>query len=274
MIPAPPTCCAAAARAPRRLLGLASMALLIASRAAAGDDPLPPGVYRLEMRMAARTAVPLVGAAATATVSLARVEIQRDGGGWRQTHRVCGVRFEGGLPLVRMRMPERFVSALATPSYPLELTPAAEGWRYRADLGVETVGFQPTVGTPALPAAATDPRVYDWDGDGHPGATLHLSIAGLADGELYVVQRGHSVLEGAVTARGQAAGHIEVRVFQQAVLAAAPAFLARDPDIVPVPSQSAFHLTRVPDGTGCAALAAAPYAPDPGPVASPFGASQ
>src|SRR5690606_14696021 len=120
-----------------------------------------------------------------------------------------------------------FIAALGVRSSPIVLRHDGAAWRYAADLGFEHVGYRANGRDEPLPRDAADPRVVDADGDGHPGATLRLTIAGLADGELYVVQRGHSTLAGRVVARGQAAGRIDVRLFEQALLGADPGFLAR-----------------------------------------------
>lgn len=239
--------------------GVVLVLLLAAAPAAGSGEPLPPGTYRLEMRVGAHTAIPLLGATETATVSVSRAVIERNGTRLRQTHQVCSVRFEGGVPIVRLSMPPSFIALLGAPSYPVALRYADDAWRYAADLGVERVGYRPADGGDALPRSAADPRVVDADGDGHPGATLRLTIAGLADGELYVVQRGHSALDGRVVARGHAEGRIAVHFFEQELLGAAPGFLARRPDVRLDPTRSTFRLVRVADGTPCAALDTAPY---------------
>jgi hypothetical protein len=238
--------------------------LLLATRAAAADvAPLPPGTYRLEMRLVSRNAVPLIGTAESTTASLLRVQLRRDGAGFRQTHEVCNMRLEGGVPLVRMTVPSAFVSALGTHEYMLGLEyDPDDGWRYAADLGLEQVGFRGD--GEDLPSSAADPRVLDSDRDGQPGATLRLSMVGLVDGELYVVQRGHSALRGHVTALGQASGQIDVREFRQRLLGAHPEFLNRQPEIVVDEARSSFTMVRVADDTPCKDLESAAY--DPGPA--------
>jgi hypothetical protein len=96
--------------------------------------------------------------------------------------------------------------------------------------------------------------VFDWDNDGHPGATLKLSVPLLPDGELYVVQRGHSVLSGRITAGGKIEGGIEVRNFQHRVLGASPSFLNRSPDIRADPKASRFMIRPVEPGATCQTL--------------------
>jgi hypothetical protein len=96
--------------------------------------------------------------------------------------------------------------------------------------------------------------VFDWDNDGHPGATLRLSVPLLPDGELYVVQTGHSVLNGRIMDGGTIEGGIEVQNFQQRVLGARPSFLNRSPDIQADPNASRFTISPVQSGTTCRAL--------------------
>jgi hypothetical protein len=131
-----------------------------------------------------------------------------------------------------------------------------DGWRYRADLGIERIGYHPGVGDAKLPMAADDPAVYDWDDDGKPGATLKLSVPLLPDGELYVVQRGQSILNGRITEAGRIEGTIEVRSFEHRVLGAKPGFLNKSPEIRPDPSGSRFAITQVAAGSTCEALRA------------------
>jgi hypothetical protein len=246
--------------------------LAAAGAASAQVAPLPPGTYRLETRLVSHTSLPLIGTAESATVSLLRVQLRRDGAGFRQAHQVCDMRVEGGVALVRASVPARFIAALTEKVYPVTLAyDPLSGWRYGADLGTEQVGFRGD-GLEPVPSRADDPRVYDSDGDGEPGATLKLSIAGFVDGEMYVAQRAHSALRGRVTALGQAAGCIDVREFRQTLLGAHPALLDRQSAIVVDAARSTFTMVRVADGTPCADLAAAPYDPGPIPDAPQFAA--
>ena len=102
---------------------------------------------------------------------------------------------------------------------------------------------------------------FDWDEDGHPGATLKLSIPLLPTGELYVVQRGQSILTGRVTQAGTIEGGIEVRNFDQTVLGAWPGFLAKSPEIEPNPEESRFTLSRIATDSNCDTLRTASAKP-------------
>ncbi len=187
-------------------------------------------------------------------VSVSLVELRWVGA---QSHKVCSLRSERRKGVVKVVFPDRFVAALAQSSYGIQVKKNGKGWDYRADLGREHVGYDPQRSGGELPTDANHPSVYDWDGDQLPGATLHLSIPLFPDAKLYVVQRGHSILNGKVLAPGRVEGKIDVRLYEQIVIGAKPKFLTRTPQVMPDSDQSYFVLTQVAAGTSCTSLAPA-----------------
>ena len=240
----------------RRMLVFIAAALLSAPAVIAGQDEniLPSGAYRLEMVMASTTKIPFLGASRSASKSVSLVEIRRDGNALVQNHRVCDFRVLEDSKFIKMVFPEKFIAALAKHSYAIQLEKDGEGWIYRADLGIERIGYRPDGVNDKLPVKIDDAAVFDWDGDGHPGATLKLSVPLLPPGELYIVQRGQSILTGRVVQPGKIEGGLEVRQFDQRVLGAKPGFLARSPEIEPNPKESRFSLTPVPADSTCETL--------------------
>jgi hypothetical protein len=218
------------------------------------DSVLPLGTYRLEMIMATMSRLPFFGSSKSASKSVSLLEIRKAEKGLVQSHQVCDFRVLEDSAMVKMVFPDKFVAALAKHAYPIQLERDTQGWRYRADLGMERIGYRADSGDGKLPTKIDDPAVYDWDGDGHPGATLRLSVPLLPDGELYVVQHGRSVLNGRVITPGRIDGDIEVRRFEHRVLGAKPSFLNRSPEIEPDPKRSRFSLSPVPAGTTCESL--------------------
>jgi hypothetical protein len=216
--------------------------------------PLIPGNYRLEMILASITRIPFFGSSKSASKSVSLVEIRKDGTALIQSHQVCDFRVLEDSAMIKMVFPDKFIAALARHTYPIEMKQDAQGWRYRADLGVERIGYKAVAGDTRLPISIDDPAVYDWDDDGQPGATLKLSVPLLPDGELYVVQRGHSVLNGRISQPGKIDGGIEIRGFEQRVLGASPSFLNRSPEIEPDPKASRFSLTAISPGSSCETL--------------------
>lgn len=204
--------------------------------------------------MATVSRLPFLGSSKSASKSVSVVEVRRQGPILTQSHQVCDFRVLEHSAMIKMVFSDKFVSALAKPTYPIQMEKDAQGWFYRADLGMERIGYRGDSADGKLPTKIDDPAVYDWDGDGHPGATLRLSVPLLPDGELYVVQRGHSVLNGRVTAPGRIDGDIEVLSFEHRVLGAKPSFLNRSPEIEPDPKGSRFSLSPVPAGSTCESL--------------------
>ena len=245
----------------RCLVLLSSLLFLSGVAAAQDDNPLPPGMYRLEMILASVARLPFFGTSKSASRSVSLIEVRTDHAGLLQRHEVCDFHVLEDSAMIKMVFPDKFVAALAKHSYPIQVDKDGQGWRYRADLGVERIGYKPSSNESNLPTKLDDPSVYDWDGDGHPGATLKISVPLLPDGELYVVQRGHSILNGRITGRGRIEGSIEVRSFEHRVLGAWPGFLNRSPEIVPDPGGSRFTIIAVPQDSVCETLRGAPRQP-------------
>ena len=217
-------------------------------------DVLPPGKYRLEMIMVSTTTVPFFGSSKSASKSISLVEIRREGNELIQNHKVCDFRVLEDSKFIKMIFPEKFIAALANHTYPIQIQKEENRWRYRADLGVERIGYRGISTEDKLPSKIDDPAVFDWDNDGHPGATLQLSIPLLPSGELYIVQRGQSILTGEIVEPGKVEGKIQAQSFAQRVLGARPSFLAKSPEIEPDPNASRFRLTPISAAATCAAL--------------------
>jgi hypothetical protein len=239
----------------KRSLILTALLFLLPAIALAQDElPLTPGSYRLEMILTSTTRTPFFGSSKSSSKSVSIVEIRRDGDSFIQSHKVCDFRVLEDSAMIKMVFPDKFIAALAEHSYPIVVEKDGKGWRYRADLGIERIGYRPTGPDEKLPTKMDDPWVYDWDDDGHPGATLKLSVPLLPDGELYVVQRGQSILTGRVVQPGKIEGGIEVRNFALRVLGAWPGFLAKSPEIEPDAKESRFTLVQIANGGTCETL--------------------
>src|SRR5262245_55804427 len=119
------------------MLRVGSIALAVLALAGTVEGrpapPLPPGLYRLDMRLATWSEVPVLGRSRSAWQSLALVTIRSRRGRLVQQHRVCDARIEVGFPGVSVDVSPAFVAALAAPSYPVEIRDG----RYRADFGIE-----------------------------------------------------------------------------------------------------------------------------------------
>ncbi len=257
----------------RLLLPIAALGGLGAAATPGPEPPaLAPGAYRLDMRQVHASKFPVLGRTRTDWVSVALARVRQSEGGLVQEHEVCDVRFESGLPLVEMVMPPATQASLVAMVYPVELEADGDGWRYRADFGFEHVGYEPARPGAPPPRRGDDPSVVDSDGDGKPGATLQLDVPILDPFELYVVQRGHAVLDGRVVEEGRVEGAVRGEL-EQVVIGSDPYFLKRSPKLEPDRKRSRFSMVRVPDGSTCESLveAASPApsgaAPTPAEVA-------
>jgi len=242
----------------RTLAVVGTLAILshpgLASNPPPPEPALPPGAYRLEMWQSHLAKFPVLGKTRTTWVSVALARLREgEGGRLEQEHEVCDVRFESGLPLMSMAMPDPMRESLGHLAYPVRLERDAEGLRYRADFGFEHVGYRPKKPDAKPPKKSDDPAVFDSDHDGKPGATLHLEVPIIDPLELYIVQRGHSVLDGRVLEDGRVEGAM-VSDLVQNVIGSDPYFLKRSPKLEPDPEHSRFVLTPVPEGTTCESL--------------------
>jgi hypothetical protein len=236
--------------------------LLLAAWAvpAAGERPMSReldrwvGRYALELRVASTAKLPLMPTDRSTTVSLLLVEVRpASGGRFTQHHRVCDVRVENS-SAVQTTVPRAFVEALAPRSYPVELNGGSARWHYRADLGLDAIGFDPRSTGGALPAGPRAPGVIDSDGDGNPGATIEIRVPVVGRARLFIAQRTHLVLQATASSPDRVEGQVDIRLMEQRTFGAEPGILRHTPDIRPDPQRSGFTLVRLPDQFGCSDL--------------------
>jgi hypothetical protein len=209
--------------------------------------PDPAGLWRLDLVVATRAHLPILGDIRSASRNVLLVEIRADGDGWTQRQKVCAARVEGEAGLARTIIPRAFVDSLPPRAYPI--TVDASG-RYVADPGPEAVGFHGTM----LPSGPSDPTVFDQDRDGAPGVSVRVEVPMFGGADVWVAQRGHSVLEGRFTGADRVEGTVDVRVLQQVTLGASNRLFAHSVHATPDPRNSGFVLTRVQPGTTCDTL--------------------
>lgn len=79
----------------------------------------------------------------------------------------------------------------------LTLAKVGSAYHWRTGVFDAAVGWARTDHGEAIPTAASDQRVVDADGDGHPGVSIR--VGGLLNTEIYVAQRQRFALEGDAT---------------------------------------------------------------------------
>jgi hypothetical protein len=218
-------------------------------------EPRIVGAYAMKRQTAAIQTLPILGMQASITISYGMGKIARQGDVFTLTESVCRVAptssgsvtttIDDGVPR-------------STPAATVSLDVHPDGanvvWsRPSAPLVLGARLDNP--GSDTLPSMASDPRVFDQDGDGHPGVTAH--IAGLVSGDVYVAQREKSSYAGKLVADGQLTGLV-TGTSEQMVLDASNTLLNQNvpsmPD--PDPQKSNVTLKRVESEWDCDKLVA------------------
>ncbi len=227
----------------------------------AGDEAPLVGLYATRWRMVATYEVPnpfggdsMSGEGETVVMGLARIEAE--GEGWTIEEWGCGGRSDidlmGG---VEITIPAALPMSVPPNRSRLEVVQEEGGWSWRRPEVATAVGVR--MDDPAvdpLPEARDDARIWDQDGDGHPGVTVGVSTP-LLSGDLYVAQRQRNTLHGGVADDGSLFGFIE-DTGEQKVLDSDNILLRMDIVMRPPETLERNTVSMVPvdDGVDCAWL--------------------
>jgi len=185
-----------------------------------------------------QTAVlPFAGEVPRTSYVVQLVEVEQDGATLTMRDVYCLTYVDEGKPLVNTEIPALFMAALR----PLPRTATL------SEDGDEIVFAQPpylevrgavleNAQADELPTDPDDPRVFDQDGDGHPGMTVSVKILGIIEWQTFVVQRVRYSLRGTVVGPDRVEGRIEWSD-EQTVLEATNALLKADTIGIPNPDQ-------------------------------------
>ena len=194
------------------------------------------------------TEVPFVGETVATTSTLLLLDVVASGEGYTITQTVCAIDLDSGTDLVTTVLPDAAVGGIR---------PAARAATLGAEGKVSIAGLSEVWGanlvnleTDELPTSPTDARVIDHEPDGKPGMTVR--VAGLIDGEIYVVQRGFTSLEGTYDGLSRIDGLVTWRQEQSILdadnpLLTTPLATRTNPDA----AASWFRTTRVAPGADC-----------------------
>lgn len=154
--------------------------------AAGGAGGSFSGTWALELVMTTLTDTGISTVEAPNT-TIARVAQIQEGSSLTITATTCDLAFGDGSGGISIIVPDAFVAAMPVEVIDAEVTSSSlhvpTFWEVRS---VELA----TPESDPLPTDPDDPRVLDWDEDGHPGLTLTVasSIPGLS-GDVYLIQR-------------------------------------------------------------------------------------
>ena len=225
--------------------------------------PVPPdlaGTWRLDLYVVSHARIPVLGTTTILARTIFQATIDGDPGSQVMHTRPCKLQPETTRPIATTIIPQAFVDHLPPKHVPLELTARETGgWSLVGDMQPQDVGWTRTRHRPTasalVPQDADHPAVLDFEGDGHPGATIHLDAPLFGEIEIYVVQTAHTVLSANIKGDGTITGRANPRDFAQRTIGASNRLFISNPDISLDANQSSFRLARVPDGTACDALA-------------------
>jgi hypothetical protein len=180
------------------------------------------------------SSVPIVGEVDTTTTSILRVEMRQTGNRVEMVAQDCGLFSETTAEMSEFIVPQAYVDAMEPGERHAVVVPTASGgFSFRQGRFTRVVGAHLTdLEHEALPTEDDDPRVFDDDGDGNPGATVRTE--GIVDGDIYVVQRNWVEMCGDVVSPDRIFGHTRWGS-DQSVLGASSFILNQSPDSMPHP---------------------------------------
>jgi hypothetical protein len=233
-----------------RLIGVLLAAVGLCAFVCAGQVSEPPdltGRWVMVQVMPAVAQLPFLGEVELTTVTAVFVDVEQRGTELVMQDTYCFTDVETEPPAIQSEVPQRFIDSLAPSPRRAELRLCSDGWHVVQPVYTEVRGA--TLADPEtdpLPRDPYDPRVVDQDGDGHPGMTIPVTVAGLVHGDTYVVHRLRYSLDGKVIDANTVAGRIDW-TSEQNVLAATDLILTLPYSAAPHPdpTRHVFVMERV-----------------------------
>lgn len=223
--------------------------LLILSRAGSGATLTSlTGRYVLVQRTTVVADIPILPDLSTETRSVSLLNLVADADRLEGRGTLCSVDMHSSSNLVRTELSRGLQRLLSTVQFSARLVPRTGGFLLEETPRVLVLGAR--LRDPEhepLPKQASDPRVIDQDGDGKPGVTV--LVRGIVTGEVYVVQRGATALNGTSDPQGFH-GAVRFRT-EDAVLGASRSALMRRTATRPDFSRSTFVLRKVGSDVDC-----------------------
>jgi hypothetical protein len=226
-----------------------SLTMMLFALLGQAESPLS-GTYIFIQRTTSITKIPVVSDVVATTRAVSIQTLHFDGTWLRGKGDLCSLDIESSSNLVKTTLPPAFRRAV--PPIQVDARIVSENGVRRFVQASQTLVLGADLTdkeTDALPSELGDKRITDDDGDGKPGVTVKVS--GLVDGEIYLVQRSKSQLEGHATEDGF---HGKIRFSnEQKILDATRKVLRRDPGAQPDGNRSEFILRRVNAPIDCKA---------------------
>ncbi|MEL6347455.1 MAG: hypothetical protein AAFV53_30345 [Myxococcota bacterium] len=231
---------------------------LLSAASQAETLPAPPdlaGTWHIQLTIVNSAKVPVLGPTEIRTITTLLATVTPDGaGGWRQHHTTCQIDPQSGLKVAQTAIPQPFVDAIGDKNYTPKLTVDGGAWTYTADFGAQHIAYDPARSGGRPPQTDDHPALIDFEGDGRPGATIHLQVPVFGQVEVYITQLAHTRIAGPFVTPDRIAGPIQVVALEQRSIGAKPGIFASNPEVTHQPDKSVFFMQRVAPGTTCETL--------------------
>ena len=205
------------------------------------------GTWLQLVTTSSESSAPFVGTVTTENRRLFVLEVTQTAADVEVRSTLCDMTVETSTAMATTVVPDAFIGAIGVREWRATLTDGV----LHAPRTPNSIGLRDTLEDQALPITADDPRVFDADGDGHPGVTIE--VTGLAGGEMYFVQRGWRELQSTSLDGARIEGVVRWDD-ERVVLDATSRSLrnARPAEPIDDPQRNRFIMLRVSDGTTCA----------------------
>ncbi|MFN4218291.1 MAG: hypothetical protein ACK4HB_03310 [Candidatus Bipolaricaulia bacterium] len=235
---------------------LSLVAVLSALGIGSAQAPDISGAWAHLQVMSSVTNAPVLGTINLKTITTLRLEVIQKDTDLLITFEPCAVESESSSPFFKIIFPEAFVKYMGIDIKPARLESQGSSWqlfqpRYTIVRGVRLQDPEKD----ALPTDPNDPRIFDQDKDGKPGMTIRVSVLGLLEGEIYIIQRDWNSLRSTTLTPQIIDGLIEWGS-EQVVLGASNPLLAGQSENTPDPKRenSYFRTTRIDPTMSCAQI--------------------
>jgi hypothetical protein len=224
--------------------------------AEAFDWPNLEGEWATVQVLMATADLPVLGSVTIHTVIGALTHITQSGSRLILQDRYCFTHATPSSWLFRTQIADHVMQSISPPHREVDLRMEDCDLRFEQDWYTEVRGAilaDPEMD--ALPSEPSDPRVFDLDGDGHPGITIQASILGLMNGECYAVQRYRYRLNGTVFDANTIVGYVDWTSEQNVLDATHTLFMEPfTDDTHPDPSVHRFLMIRTDGSWTCDTL--------------------
>jgi len=200
--------------------------------------------------------IPLAGEVEQTSYVALFTEISQDDAALVMNDTYCFTDIKTATPIAGTVIPEAFMESLVVQPRHGLLESNDGGFRLEMEPYTEVRGaVLSDPDTDPLPTDPEDPRIIDQDGDGSPGMSVRVSVLGLLEGEIHVVQRVWYRMSGYVVDENTMIGTLEWTDEQNVVGATNPVFLAESSSRPhPDPTRHRFVMIRVDESWTCETL--------------------